>query len=74
VRNLSVVDIASREIPKSERKKIPETLKDNSHGPNRVLGFWESRDKVACQRNSRNCEKEKYERWVLSINRRIRAT
>jgi hypothetical protein len=46
-------------------------LKDNIRGPNRVSGFWELGDKVACQHNPRNHEKEKSERWVLIINRRI---
>jgi hypothetical protein len=40
----------------------------------RVSGFRESRGRVAWSHNSRNREKEKAERWVLSICQRVRAT
>jgi hypothetical protein len=65
VRNLSAVGLASHEMTKRNIYIyiyiyiFPETLKDNSSGPNRVSGLRESRDRVACQRNSRNRKREK---------------
>jgi hypothetical protein len=40
----------------------------------RVLGFLESKGRVAWSHNSQNHEKEKAERWVLSICQRVCAT
>jgi hypothetical protein len=60
--------------PEERKEKFPKTLKENSHGPNRVSGFRESRDRVASQHNSRNREERKYESRVPSISQRIRVT
>jgi hypothetical protein len=59
---------------KSQREEGENSRKGHGRialGSNRVSGFRESRDRVACQRNSRNREERKAESRVPSTSRRI---